>query len=191
VISLIVDTETTGLPLKGVPASDPRQARVMQLGAVLLDGDNEVASFYSKLYPDAWPLVHPMAQTAHGISLEQCEDHGVAQRAALDILSEFEAAADVTVAHNWDFDFQLLTIEYELLGHVFAPTSHFCTMKAMTDICKLTKSNGSPKWPNLIEAANHVGHQWTVKAHDALADVRAAASVFKWLVANGHYIHSY
>jgi len=187
VISLVLDTETTGLPLRGVSASDPRQARVMQLGAVLLDDDKEVASFYSRLYPDGWPLVHPAAETAHGITLESCERLGVAQRAALDVLSELTSAADVVVAHNYDFDYQLLTIEYELLGHVFAPAKHFCTMKAMTSICKLTKSNGSAKWPNLTEAANHVGHQWTAKAHDALSDVRAAASVWRWLVANGHY----
>ena len=186
-ISLVLDTETTGLPLKGVPASDPRQSRIMQLGAVLLDDDKEVASFYSRLYPDGWPLVHPAAEAAHGITLESCERLGVAQRAAFDVLSEFASAADIVVAHNYDFDYQLLTIEYELLGHVFAPAKHFCTMKAMTSICKLVKSNGSAKWPNLTEAANHVGHQWTAKAHDALSDVRAAASVWRWLVANGHY----
>lgn len=186
-ITLVIDTETTGLPLKGVPASDPRQARVMQLGAVLLDDDKEVASFYSRLYPDGWPAVHPAAEAAHGITAESCERLGVAQRAALDVLSELTSTADVVVAHNYDFDFQLLTIEYELLGHVYAPAKHFCTMKSMTDICKLTKSNGAAKWPSLAEAANHVGHTWMVKAHDALSDVRAAASVFKWMVANGHY----
>jgi len=187
VISLVLDTETTGLPLKGVPASDPRQARVMQLGAVLLDDDKEVACFYSRLYPDAWPVVHPAAEAAHGITLESCEQVGVAQRAALDVLSEFAAAAEVVVAHNYDFDYQMLTIEYELLGHVFAPAKHICTMKAMTDICKCTKSNGQLKWPNLTEAANFCGHQWTAKAHDALADVRAAATVWRWFVKNGHY----
>lgn len=189
-IALVLDTETTGLPLKGVPASDTRQARVMQLGAVLLDNGVEVASFYSKLYPDAWPAVHPAAMAAHGITVESCEQIGIAQRAALDVLSEFMSAADIVVAHNFDFDFQMLTIEYELLGHVFAPTQHLCTMKAMTSICGLVKSNGSTKWPNLTEAANHVGHQWTAKAHDALADVRACASVFRWMIANGHYVHS-
>lgn len=186
-ISLVLDTETTGLPLKGVPASDPRQARVMQLGAVLLQDDKEVACFYSRLYPDAWPVVHPAAEAAHGITLESCEALGVAQRAALDVLSEFAAAADIVVAHNYDFDYQMLTIEYELLGHVFAPAKHLCTMKAMTDICKCVKSNGQPKWPNLTEAANFCGHQWTAKAHDALADVRAAATVWRWFVNNGHY----
>ena len=186
-ISLVLDTETTGLPLKGVPASDPRQARIMQLGAVLLDDDKEVASFYSRLYPDGWPLVHTAAEAAHGITLESCERLGVAQRAALDVLAEFTSAADIVVAHNYDFDYQLLTIEYELLGHVFAPAKHFCTMKAMTSICKLVKSNGSAKWPNLQEALSHCYIGDVVDAHDALADTRACAKVWRWLVANGHY----
>lgn len=183
-ITLVFDTETTGLPLKGVPASDPRQARMLQMGMVLLDDEQEVGCLYAKLFPDNWPEIHPMAFNAHGISVAKCQAHGIGQKQVLAVLDEFVEAADIVVAHNYKFDYSVATIEYELQGRLFTPKKHACTMELMTPICNLTKSDGKPKWPNLQEAADHVGHQWTTKAHDALADVRACASVWNWLVKN-------
>lgn len=184
-ITLVVDTETTGLPMKGIPASDPKQARVLQFGAVLLQDSKEVACLYTKLFPDNWPEIHPAALNAHGITLADCQATGIGQKQALAVLDEFVEAADIVVAHNYKFDYQMLTIEYELQGRLFAPKKHACTMELMTPICKLTKSNGQEKWPNLAEAATHVGYVSTAKAHDALADVKACVSIWKWLVANG------
>lgn len=183
-LSLILDTETTGLPLKGVAPSDSRQARVMQLGAVLLDDDKEVACFYSRLFPDQWPTVHPAATAAHGLTVEMCTKTGVGQKYAFGVLTELALAADVVVAHNWAFDYQMLTIEYELLGELFAPKSHRCTMELMTPICGLTKSDGKPKWPKVAEAVKHVDPNYVLQAHDALQDVRATAKIWRWLVNN-------
>lgn len=186
-LSLILDTETTGVPLKGVAPSDSRQARVMQLGAVLLDDDKEVACFYSRLFPDQWPTVHPAATAAHGLTVEMCTKTGVGQKYAFGVLTEMALAADVVVAHNWAFDYQMLTIEYELLGELFAPKKHACSMQLLTPVCGLTKSNGTPKWPSLAEAYAYCTGKSIDKAHDALADVRATADVWRWLIKNKKY----
>lgn len=181
---LLFDTETTGMPLKGVPASDSAQARVMQLGAILLAGDKEVASFYSLLYPDSWPTIHPKAQAAHGISLEDCLATGISQKAALSVFANLVDAADIVVAHNYAFDYQMLSIEYDLLGQVFKPNKHACTMELMTPIMGLKRLNGSPKWPNLAEAYKYCTGRELDGAHDALADVRGCADIWRWLVTN-------
>lgn len=184
-ITLVFDTETTGLPLKGVEPSAPEQARVMQLGAVLLDDDKEVACFYSRLYPDQWPVVHPMAEAAHGLTKEMCEKTGIGQKFVVDTFLELMDAADVVVAHNYKFDHQMMTIEFALQGKIFAPKKHGCTMLAMTSICGLTRSNGAPKWPNMQEALTKCYPGETIsKAHDALGDVKACARVWRWLVNN-------
>jgi len=180
-LSLIIDTETTGLPLKGVPPSDPRQARVMQIAAMLLDEDKLVGSFYSRLFPDNWPEVHPMAFAQHGLTEEMCKQTGIGQSALVALLEELVDGADIVVAHNYKFDYQMITIEYELQGRLFQPKKHACTMELMTPICGLTKASGGPKWPNLAEALAKCHPGETInKAHDALSDVTACAKVWKW-----------
>jgi DNA polymerase III epsilon subunit-like protein len=48
-------------------------------------------------------------------------------------------------------------------------------------------SHISFKWPKLTEAYRHCYDRDFDGAHDALADVRATADVFRWLVSKGHY----
>jgi len=188
VIALVIDTETTGFALNDVPASDPRQARVLQIGASLLDDDKEVGCFYSKLYPDSWPLIQPGAEAKHHITLEQCERTGLAQKAMVAVINDWLAVADVVVAHNYKFDSRMMAIEFELQGLSFSPLKSYCTMEAMTPVCGLKKTDGKPKWPKLEEALDKCYMGATIdNAHDALADVRGCAKVFKWLVASGFY----
>lgn len=191
-ITLVVDTETTGLPLKGVPAGDQRQARVMQVGAVLLQDEKEVACLYTRLYPDQWPEVHPMATAAHGLTVKDCEAVGVGQQFVVNMLADLVDAADIVVAHNYKFDYQMLNIEFELQGKIFAPKKHACTMELMTNVCGLTKANGQPKWPTMQEALSHCYLGEVIsKAHDALGDVRAAAKVWLWLQQNKKRMHDW
>jgi len=59
----------------------------------------------------------------------------------------------------------------------------FCTMKAMTGVCKLPGMYDDYKWPKLTEAYRHCYGKEMEGAHDALADVRGCAEVYRWLVA--------
>lgn len=62
------------------------------------------------------------------------------------------------------------------------PIDKFCTMKAMTPVCKLHGNYGDFKWPKLQEAHKHAFGVEFDGAHDALADVRACARVYRWLM---------
>jgi len=98
--------------------------------------------------------------------------------------------SQLLVGHNIQFDkfiariamrrFELITDEDDAAWKAM-PT--FCTMREMTDICKLPgKFAGKFKWPKLGEACQHIGKP-LVGAHDAMADLRACKEVYFWLKA--------
>jgi DNA polymerase III subunit epsilon len=180
---LIYDTETTSLPLWNSAFNHPDQARVIQLAALVLDDSyEEVASFSTLIQPDGW-VITPGAQMAHGITLEDCARKGIFIKTALAVFSEFERLCHVHVAHNIKFDSFLLDVER---SHCKVPqgrpySEQYCTMLNTTEVCKLPGKFGKYKWPKLIEAYQHIFHDTFEGAHDALADVRACAKVFKWL----------
>ena len=189
-ITCIFDTETTGLPNKNLPVDHPDQARIVQLAALLLSDDNEVGCFYSRFQPDAWPPIHPKAYEAHKLSVLDCADCGISAAVALQVFNSFVGVADVVVAHNYKFDVQLIDIELGRAMIQLPPAKpSYCTMEALTPIMGLRRANGAPKWPNLAEALEFCAPGTVFdKAHDALADVRATAKVWKWLNANGHTV---
>ncbi len=50
--TLVFDTETTGKAFFKLPPSDPSQPRLVQLAALLHDGDNEIASLHCLIIPE-------------------------------------------------------------------------------------------------------------------------------------------
>lgn len=190
---LIFDTETTGFPRKDLPANHPEQARVIQLAALLLDEQfKERACFHTLIKPDGW-TISPGAQAVHGISNEDCELYGIPIKFALKSFLSLERQSSCNVAHNLKFDNNMLNLEYaaeendsfnEVLNHypkLIKRIADFCTMEATTDICKLPSKRGGYKWPKLKEAYLHCFGEELQDAHDALADCRACAKIFRWL----------
>lgn len=186
-ITLVFDTETTGLPSRTLPPDHSDQARIMQIAMLLVEDGKEIGSFYSRLIPDNWPAVHPKAFEAHGLSCVDCERLGINQSVALAIFEDFYGVADTVVAHNLMFDSQMVDIEVAMQNKSSIynwkdQTKHACTMLMFTPIVKATRANGQAKWPNLAETLNYCYPGETIsKAHDALGDVRATAKVWNWL----------
>jgi DNA polymerase III epsilon subunit-like protein len=186
---LVFDTETSNLPQRNLPLDHHAQARIVQFGVLLLDEQfNERASFCSLIKPDGW-IIQPGAQAAHGITQEQCQKYGIAIESALRLFEALRARAFCITAHNISFDNELLNTE-RTLQNVSSPDfvdGEYCTMHLMTPICKLPKRNGGDyKWPKLQEAYKHVTGKEFEGAHGALADCKATATIFKWLVDNKH-----
>ena len=188
---LIFDSETSTFPSPKLAASHPNQARIVQLAWILLDEQfKEKACFNSLIRIPPSVTIHESARKAHGITKEDCAKYGCSNDIVFPLFLEQRLKVKVVVAHNIKFDEQLINIEHEcLLGGKYAnPSESFCTMEAMTPICKLPfaatnrQSFGKEyKWPTLQEAHQHAfGYQFE-GAHDALADVRATARLYKWL----------
>lgn len=185
-ISLVVDTETTGFPTNDIAPDHPAQARVKQIAMLLLDGDEEVGSFHAKLVPSNWPVTHAGAIAAHGITDEVCARHGVSQSAAIRVLQSFTDVADCIVSYNWRFDSKMLDVEIALLGASQVLIPSYCTMELMTPVMKLTKVNGSLKYPRLSEAIKYCCPNHVLKdEHDALSDARMCSKIWIWIIKNG------
>lgn len=190
-ITLIFDTETTGLYNKNLPYTDRNQARIVQLACLLVDHEyNHLASFKSLIYPDGWHI-HEGAQACHGISLEQCQRYGMPIDCAFEVFLYMSKRAQQIVSFNLAFDSNMMDVEANCLSIIKGRgdwSKGFCAMEAMTPIMMLPHKTARRfpgmskyKWPTLKEAVEHVTGQPFVNGHDAMSDVIGTKLVVKWL----------
>lgn len=103
---IIFDTETTGLDF----AND----RVIEIGCLeLLNRFPTGRTFYALINPQG-RAVHPDAQSVHGIGAEKFAD----KPTFAEVADEFEAFVDgaTLVAHNANFDLQMINAEFRRIG---------------------------------------------------------------------------
>ena len=184
---LFFDTETTGFPKDNLPLDDPAQPHIIQIAAILDDGDGNIkASINMIINADCGP-VPEKAYNVHKISEAIYKEFGVSCLVALAPLNSLVQRADIIVAHNISFDLKMLKIAYARMGKLERFTSEiqskpqFCTMLATTDIVKIPspRGRGGYKWPKLDEAYRVlVNSRGFTGAHDALEDVKACREVF-------------
>ena len=178
---LFFDTETNDGPDRN-RGRGPAQLRVVQLAAVLVDGEQE-SSFSVVVRPAGW-TVTPGTEAVHGISTERAAREGIDLGEALDRFDALATQATTVVAHNLEFDQAVLMGEYGRLRrpHCFAGRRLFCTMQAATPVVKVPGRYGKGfKWPTLAEAYQFFTAQPLQNAHDALADAKACRVVYEAL----------
>lgn len=179
----IYDTETSGVG---------PSAHLMQVGAVVLDSAlNEVGSYSTMVQLPDECEIHPKAFEAHGLTRARVNAEGVNAAVALGALCALArgpgAPAALAIAFNNKFDIAMLEAMSKryMVPNPLDGLGHLCMMTKMTDICKLPgKWRGSYKWPKLQEAYMYCFSRPFEGAHDALADVRATAAVWRWYQAH-------
>ena len=112
------------------------------------------------------------------------QQHGTELQTALYVLNREIDRAGLVVAHNLDFDANVIHAESKRIGMPCSILSKngYCTMKNTKDLTQLGfPDNPYPnewKWLKLEELYRHLfGHDFD-KAHDAGADVRACFDCF-------------
>ena len=123
------------------------------------------------------------AETVHGLTYWQLLNEG---KDPVLVYGDFLAdavSADLIIAHNIEFDLNVLRADLVRFGlsdsfPSYVPT--FCTMRESTNYCKITNTRfGSGyKWPKLEELYFRLFIDELKDAHNALADVRATAKCF-------------
>ena len=197
---LFFDTETTGLPNRSVPLSDPSQPHITQLGAVLQINGEDKMILDTLIKPDNWPvqpcgnIIGKKAMELTGITPEMCEESGIPIADAVDLFMIMASIADFIVCHNTAFDLKLMQIEFARLNPdapsktVLCGRPSLCTMKTSTPILKLPKkAGGGYKWPKLEEAMQFFFGEGLDGAHNALVDIQATQRLFNLLAEEGHY----
>jgi DNA polymerase-3 subunit epsilon len=179
---LFFDTETTGKCDFGAEPDAEHQPRLVQLGALLTDElGNELASVDLIIKPNGFEI--PLAASSiHGITTGLALKCGVEELAALHVFDQLLMQSELAVAHNFDFDRVVMSRGSRIRADRLV-RDNFCTMRAMTPICKIPNQYGYDdyKWPRLQEAYRHAFECDFDGAHDAMADVRACAEIFFWL----------
>jgi DNA polymerase III epsilon subunit-like protein len=156
------DTETTGLPKKrnsnALESKDNWPDIVSVAWAVYEHNGTLVKKCYSIVKPDGW-IIEQGSINVHGITQEKAQAEG---RALRDVLFELKAdleKSDTVVAHNIEFDKNVLFHAYKWRlnqnpWHLW-PEVEFCTMIHGEEKAKIPskypKSNRAYKPPSLTE----------------------------------------
>jgi DNA polymerase-3 subunit epsilon len=197
-IALIFDTETSDRVDFKLPAQDPRQPNLVQLGMMLVDTSDWKCLMKVALLIDDVPSITPGAQNVHGISVQDCQKYGVSRNIAMELFVNACLNADILVAHNLAFDRTIMETALYRNGcggqHIdcMSHLQHICTMHSSTEILKLPGKYGKKsKWPSLQESYSHFtvdnGKSSIIEgSHDALVDTEACLTVFRGLVEGGN-----
>jgi DNA polymerase-3 subunit epsilon len=166
---VVVDLETTGF--------SPARDRVIEIGAVAVEGGGIVEEFHSLIDPGR--TVPGQAQRVHGITDEMLRGQPLPD----EILPDFHRFIGQSrlVAHNAPFDLGFLRGEFARLGFGLANRYH-CTLQL--------SRRALPSLPNhrLETVARHLFGRLDDKErlHRALADARLTARVWMALNAGDH-----
>lgn len=184
------DTETTGLPVPGVPSDDPRHPHIVSLSAILDDDDGNQRRVMSVIVrPDGYRLEDfPEAQNVHGITTDIATKYGVPLMDALEQFGNMLLPETVMSAFNHHFDHKLLKIacarcedkEYgNDLRRNLALMSAVCTMEAAA-----TALNGK-KRISLKNAHFELFKEEARGAHTSLGDTYSSRRIYYELKKRG------
>jgi DNA polymerase III epsilon subunit-like protein len=180
---LIIDTETSGVFDFKRPADDPDQPRLAELVMIFVDKDLVVEQEYQAyIRPDGWEM-SPGASAVNKLTTEMLMEKGVPIDEVLDgFCMAVKDEGRVVVAHNAQFDLKQMRAELRRAGRddLFHQTRNICTMRALTDVCKIPPSSGRGgyKFPKLSEACVFFNFD-QFGDHTALNDARATLALFR------------
>jgi DNA polymerase III subunit epsilon len=195
---LPLDTETTGLPSKQLDLSHPNQPHLVALSALQIENDRIIQSISLRIIPESWswddsPESEDRAFQVHRLTMDDCRK-GVSEKTALDLcLALWDDSAEI-IAHNLDFDRQIIAIAIarhypDLRGLLDAWLSApgTCTMLSSKPIVNAqTKPNAKTgktrlKNPNLGETYQHFFNEPLERRHSANADAVACWEIYRAL----------
>lgn len=180
---IIFDTETNGLPknYNAHPSNVDNYPRIIQLGFQVYDENYNLIREYNQLIkPDGWEVPNQKFWIDHGYSTKTNFEKGIPIRDALGYFIENLQECEVMVAHNMNFDYNIIAAEM-IRAKLSSPKKlkRICTMNTAEHIMKLPSRGYSLyKSPKLIELYEYLFQEGFDGAHDALSDVRATARCF-------------
>lgn len=185
---LFFDTETNGKAGNfNAPITDlDNWPRITQLCWQMYDESGKLIDEQSLLIkPEGWTIPKEKFFIDHNMSTERCEEFGIPLEEALGKLIACMEQSKFLIAHNMQFDINVLGAEFLRKGlKTENKISKFCTMKESTNICKIRGFKGY-KWPTLTELHQFLFNEGFEGAHDALSDVVACAKSFFELKKRG------
>jgi DNA polymerase-3 subunit epsilon len=182
---LIFDTETTGLWNKKLPCGHDDQPKIVQLAALMVEPETRREIMRIALVLQCSVPIPEASTKVHGTTTEFSKRYGVNPQAALDVFCDMADAADTFVAHNIEFDVNVINNAARLMSgnpilNVFEDKPQFCTMKAATPVCRFPSKNGGGGfgWPKLELAVPKLLGRAPSDAHQAIGDAIDCRDLF-------------
>jgi DNA polymerase III epsilon subunit family exonuclease len=164
---IVFDTETTGLTLPEI-ADLKQQPKIIEIGAVRIDGENVVARYSQLIYPGE--LITSQITKITGITNEDLKGKPTFAEIVTDIKKLFDGV-DELIAHNAPFDCALLRYDLQRCGinDFVWPRIITCTVQEFAHI------NGyNLKLTQLYEI---IMNKQLAQTHRALDDVDALVEI--------------
>lgn len=197
---IVIDCETTGIPLWDRPLWDPAQPRIIQFAAVQWGKDRSVLNCFSALAKrDGWTS-NEGARAIHGISDRRNDLYGLGSLWWLGILIGNETAPGMLMTSrkvaSYGMRFDKTMIEIELYARMRAagqdpkgsPLPAVWRSPTLTWICLQREAaaavNGG-KSMKMVEAHQALVGEPFAQRHDALDDVQGASRIMWALVERG------
>ena len=180
---IFFDVETTGLPLswKEKYTNKSNWPYIVQLAYIISYEDNEISEEQDYILKPEGFKIPEKSTNIHGISNELAIKKGNSRKEILHLFAAQIRSCDYVVAHNADFDINVLRCEF-LRNSIADPFKEglnvICTMKKSKDFCKLPSSYGDYKWPSLQELYIKLFNKSFKDAHNAKFDVKATFECF-------------
>jgi DNA polymerase III epsilon subunit-like protein len=177
---LVFDTETTGLPLKGSVVSPETWPHIVQFSFIFVDtetGKHEAHDFILKGRFE----IDTEAVNVHGITKQRSDTCGFDFKDVYAIFELYLARAEFLVAHNIQFDLNMLRVECARHGICFPEKDlpvQYCTMKKNVARCALYSDKGYAKFPKLSELYFHFFQAEPKALHNSLVDTYACLRCF-------------
>ena len=195
---LVFDTETTGLPPSRFPCSKnniDKWPHVVQLSYIVYDTDSKkiVQEHDNIICLPEGIVIPPESETIHGISNSISKNRGIHMESALEIFCLCIKQSQCIVAHNIDFDLNMIDAECKRLHQTNPFTDekmYYCTMNKTKDLCNLLRTYRNPgpngvvrmetylKKPTLKELHQHLFKRTPTGLHDSMVDVRVCLRCF-------------
>ncbi len=179
-IDLYFDTETTGFKREDFTPE------IVQIAAILQDGKNGRILAEINLIVTPHSYIPDEVAAIHGITTDIARDYGFDQHEAQSLFYRLLQRCDRLVAHNIEFDLEMVHDNWFEAWLLTEEKQKFDTMRELTPIMKLPKDGKNhyhddkyPEWkaPRLQEAYEYFYGNRFENAHDAMADVRALRMV--------------
>lgn len=188
---LFFDTETTGLPqFYNAPITQVNNwPRLVQLAFIEFYENGTLAAKHNYIIKPEGFSIPREATLIHRITNEQAQTEGYDLTQVLDIFADAITESSILIAHNFDFDRNIVGAEFVRKKFDTKPIltkRSFCTMKNknIVNFCRISGKNGY-KWPKLEELHYKLFNQKISDAHDASIDIAATAKCFWELLRRG------
>lgn len=197
---IVFDTETSGLPKSRIitPNTIHLWPFIVQFSYIMFDTDtNTILKSYDsiiKLKP--YNVISEDSIEFHGITQEISAAKGINIDTVLFTFINDLNNADMIVAHNVEFDLNMirvellrleqgaldLKLELELRKAMFEDqTNYYCTMRESVDLCKIEKENSRGtyyKFPTLTELHKHLFAVEPKHLHNSFHDILCTIRCF-------------